>query len=212
MKYDLVKIGERIRSLRKENNISQEQLIELLSEKNVSIGRNTLSAIENGCINSAGKDVKLDFNLIIALCDLYGVRLSYLLCESDLDNYTGLKEETLEALHLYNVYQENDSIQKDVATFLHYLITHDEFLNMCIQYRQYIDNKSTSDLLDNRITINGKQYFGSTSNIYLLLLQNVFTEIITRESSGFHLDYLREINSLTVDDKGKMLSEVMRGK
>jgi len=49
MEYNFEKIGERIRSERKTKDWSQETLITELSAKNVTIHRNTLSDIENGC-------------------------------------------------------------------------------------------------------------------------------------------------------------------
>ena len=49
MEYNSSKIGERIRTVRKEKGISQEKLIATLKDDyNFGIARNTISQIENG--------------------------------------------------------------------------------------------------------------------------------------------------------------------
>ena len=67
MKYNFKKIGNRIREERKKLKWSQADLITHLQDHNIYIGRNTLSAIENGDVeNSQGC-----FKMIPALCELF---------------------------------------------------------------------------------------------------------------------------------------------
>ena len=46
--YDYSKIGERIKDERKKNGLTQDELINSLRDKQIAVGRNTLSAMENG--------------------------------------------------------------------------------------------------------------------------------------------------------------------
>lgn len=100
MKYNNAMIGERLRELRKNKNWSQDKLIEWLSYKNVKIGRNTLSNIENGEIEKAS----IEFFLVLA--ELYECEVGYLLCEkgyeesktraiADMQKETGLSVEAV---------------------------------------------------------------------------------------------------------------------
>lgn len=101
MEYNFEKIGERIRSERKKKDWSQETLITELSAKNVTIHRNTLSDIENGC-----KKGTFSLPLLTALSELFNCEVGYLLCEfdcktrrdTDVSNATGLTATAVDGL------------------------------------------------------------------------------------------------------------------
>ena len=103
MKYNYVNIGERIKAERKRHHWTQEMLIEILNhQQNCAVGRNTLSAIENGSPTTCSLE------LLASLCDLFNCEIGYLLCEDgyeqktrkDTDVYkeTGLSYEAIKAL------------------------------------------------------------------------------------------------------------------
>ena len=103
-KYDCIEIGDRIRKEREKLNLSQDDLLASIREKEKPcFGRNTLSKIENGD--------KSAFNAIsvaklIALCEEFNCSISYLMGEYTFRNYdnkficeqTGLSEESVEKL------------------------------------------------------------------------------------------------------------------
>lgn len=101
MEYNYTKIGERIRSERKKKKWSQNDLLIQLSGKDVSIHRNTLSDIENGC-----KKGLFPLPLLTALSELFNCEVGYLLCEfdcktgrnTDVSNATGLTDNAINAL------------------------------------------------------------------------------------------------------------------
>lgn len=77
MKYNYKGIGSRISKERKAAGFkSQQAFIDYLHQKyGYSIGRNTLSAIENG------KTGHYDCELLYILCDIFNCEMWYLLCE-----------------------------------------------------------------------------------------------------------------------------------
>lgn len=99
MEYNLLEIGKRIRALRQEKNLSQDGLINEL-QKNVAIGRNTLSAIENGNAKH------FELSLLTSLCDVFECEMGFLLCEyscktretTDIFELTGLSEKACKTL------------------------------------------------------------------------------------------------------------------
>lgn len=121
MEYNWQKIGDRLRTLRKERGFSsQDKLIEILDTKySVKIGRNTLSNIENGCQDAS--NFKLD--LLFALSSLYKCEVGYLLCEydnitgrnTDIQKETGLNDKSIEALKQIQL-QDEIEILKVVPT------------------------------------------------------------------------------------------------
>lgn len=113
MEYNLQKIGDRIRTLRKKRGFSQDKLIEILDiNYGVRISRNTLSNIENGCQKTC--NFKLD--LLFALSSLFECEVGYLLCEydnitgrnTDIQKETGLNDKSIEALKLIQLQDENE--------------------------------------------------------------------------------------------------------
>lgn len=101
MEYNFEKIGDRIRSERKKKKWSQKDLLIQLSGKEISIHRNTLSDIENGC-----KKGVFSLPLLTALSELFNCEVGYLLCEfdcktgrnTDVSNATGLTDDAINAL------------------------------------------------------------------------------------------------------------------
>lgn len=76
MKYNYREIGDRIRTERKKKYRNQDDFLEALKEKNVSIGRNTLSRIECGEVH----DIK--FSVLLAMCELFECDICFLLGDS----------------------------------------------------------------------------------------------------------------------------------
>lgn len=79
MQYDFIKIGNRITDLREKKKWTQTDLINQLEKKGYSVGRNTISNLENG------KFTKDNFNLkfLLTLCELFDCESGYLLGEYD---------------------------------------------------------------------------------------------------------------------------------
>ena len=110
MEYNYYEIGARIRSERIRCGYSnQDTLIEDLKDIGVSVGRNTISALENG---EMGKNVPL--KLLLGLCDLFDCEIGYLLCEkgyehshtretADIGSVTGLTEPAIKQLLEYRI-------------------------------------------------------------------------------------------------------------
>lgn len=102
MKYDFDKIGKRLQKERKEQKMSQDDLMERLKKEGVYIGRNKLSAIENGKADISG----FDLNFLFKLCIIFNCDIGYLLCEYDTKHHvtadicenTGLSENAVEKI------------------------------------------------------------------------------------------------------------------
>lgn len=104
MEYDFAKIGRRIKLNRISCEMSQTELIKCLSDMGVSVGRNKLSAIENG---TATKET-FSLALLTGLCKIFDCEIGYLLYEpgyecrtrtkTDICNETGLTLEAVEVL------------------------------------------------------------------------------------------------------------------
>ena len=118
MKYNFIKIGERLRNLRKNNGYSQDKLIEILDTNySLHIGRNTLSNIENGC----QKADNFNISLLLALADLYNCDVGYLLDEyhnitgrnTDIQAATGLNDNSIKTLESL---QEVDTISNSYTS------------------------------------------------------------------------------------------------
>ena len=78
MKYNYELIGERIRIERKNNGLTQSDLIKILREQHyVNMARNTLSSLENG------NPVKIECDILFAMCSIFRCELGYLLGEYD---------------------------------------------------------------------------------------------------------------------------------
>lgn len=109
MEYNYRLIGKRIRQEREAAGLTQAELIDILNQRHVRKGRNSISAIENG------KADHFYLDLLVALCGIFNCELGYLLGEyeertrtvTDICYETGLSPaavQTLRALHADNTH------------------------------------------------------------------------------------------------------------
>ncbi|SCI55221.1 Helix-turn-helix domain [uncultured Flavonifractor sp.] len=100
MRYNSKIIGARVRAERRDLNWSQDKLLDQLKQLGVPLSRATLSHLENG------DEVKLDLDLVLALCELFRCDIGYLLGHydqkfrerADVCDATGLSEGAVCAL------------------------------------------------------------------------------------------------------------------
>lgn len=98
--YSFEAIGKQIAKERKQRKISQDGFIELLNQRGISIGRNRLSAIENG------KDSSFSLNELFSICDIFQCDAGFLLGEYEektqdkhfIHQQTGLTETAIDFL------------------------------------------------------------------------------------------------------------------
>ena len=98
--YSFEAIGKQIAKERKQRKISQDGFIELLNQRGISIGRNRLSAIENG------KDSSFSLNELFSICDIFQCDAGFLLGEYEektqdkhfIHQQTGLTETAIDCL------------------------------------------------------------------------------------------------------------------
>lgn len=115
MRYDLLRIGERIRMIREKENISQETLAEKFH-----ISRNTLSKIENG-VEKDGRPL-VTFKFLLEFGEHFNCDMGYLLGEyeektkvnADICKETGLDEEAIAFLKKMLSYKIGDSFSPPV--------------------------------------------------------------------------------------------------
>lgn len=124
MEYNFKKIGERIKTERKEKNWTQEKLIKKISPY-YPVGRNTLSDIENGTCSN------ISLNLFATLCkkEIFDCDIGYLLCEYDEKHHViaDIKETTgLETDVINIILNMKNSFQK--ISLLNNLLKDDYFL------------------------------------------------------------------------------------
>lgn len=94
MEYNLYMVGEKIRNERKKKGWSQTQLIDLLENKGIYVGRNTISQIENGLKDSDNFSLKL----LCGLAELFECEVCYLL--GDYEAKTKTEDIIQSELHL----------------------------------------------------------------------------------------------------------------
>lgn len=184
MEYDFYKIGERIRHERKKvRKISQDSFIAQLKEHGVSIGRNRLSSIENGC----QKDFDLAF--MLAVCDIFGWDMGFLMgeyAETTQDKHficehVGLSEYALDILC-----KNNDVIST--------IITQEEFSELAYKLRQLTDFESINKLEAKHTVehistkLNGKKsVFAHTDDALKFRIDTLFRRIIDKiEEAGIN--------------------------
>ena len=100
MEYDFVEIGERIRTMRKKRFSNQDDFISALGDDGLPIGRNKLSAIENG------EQSQFTLPFLLACCKMFNCDMGHLLGEYDcktrdiqfIHDETGLSEESISFL------------------------------------------------------------------------------------------------------------------
>lgn len=106
----MITLSDRLKELRKSNNLTQEELGKILG-----VGKTTISMYENG--NSTPND---EIKMIIA--DYFNVTLDYLLGKSDIKNYDKVKKEPTIALHSDHEYDElPDEAKKEIENFIEYV-------------------------------------------------------------------------------------------
>lgn len=130
MKYNFIEIGSRIREERKNLGVSQMRFIEMLAEHNVTIGRNTLSDIENG---KCADCLRIDF--LVACCDIFGCDMGFILCDegytcrtretSEIYNATGLDPEAIKKLREYRIVEMVEG-SNPTAYIVSFLLRHCE--------------------------------------------------------------------------------------
>lgn len=144
MKYNpetLKHVGKVIATERKKRHWTQEELITQLSMKDVNIGRNRLSSIENG--KQTPEPIGADF--LFAVCELFDCDVGFLFGDypeksktvHDVCEYVGLSEESVNTLHQlselpnkpglrgvslpgYSNYIEETSLLDDLITSKHF--------------------------------------------------------------------------------------------
>ncbi|MBS5886271.1 MAG: helix-turn-helix transcriptional regulator [Clostridium sp.] len=106
----MITLSDRLKELRKSNNLTQEELGKILG-----VGKTTISMYENG--NSTPND---EIKMIIA--DYFNVTLDYLLGKSDIKNYDKVKKEPTIALHSDHEYDElPDEAKKEIENFIEFI-------------------------------------------------------------------------------------------
>lgn len=139
MDYTFSKIGEYIKAKRKEKHLSQNDLIQKLSEEGVYIGRNKLSAIENGRGDISG----FDLNLLIKLCVIFNCDINDFILETDekYKNLYLLKNALLEAKY----YQDKAEIAyNNVRAVLTEMNMYNEHSIIPVWTEQFIMKKGVS--------------------------------------------------------------------
>lgn len=128
MEYNYTEIGFRVRDERKRCGLSQDGIIEKLSNMGIPVGRNTISNLENGIV---GKELPL--KLLLGLCDLFDCEIGYLLCEkgyensrtreiADIKTFTGLSDDAVKTLQEYRIsgwFEHDNSIGLALSCLLH---------------------------------------------------------------------------------------------
>lgn len=125
MEYNFSAIGNRIRTMRNQRHWGQERFIEELNNKGLPIGRNKISAIENG----VRQQFTLDF--LLTCCEIFECDIGYLLGEYDecktlnhqfIHNELGLSEQSIQSLHLHKQLDDTNisSIINDLLSDLRY--------------------------------------------------------------------------------------------
>ena len=123
MKYEMRLVGERIRNTRNQKGYSQDDLLDALSQKDVKLGRNTLSDIENGVMK------KLRLDVLCALCELFDCEMGYLLCEYDeaktrdmsfICEMTGLTEDSVVRLEELKDREERTNILSFIGDIINF--------------------------------------------------------------------------------------------
>lgn len=214
MEYDYAKIGERIRVLRKDKDLSQDALIDELAKKNIKIGRNTLSAIENGNAQ------KCELSLLKALSEIFRCDIGHILCEYEgptpelgyIQKYTGLSLNSVETLHELTTKEE--SIQNVTYKVINSLLDWILLEQLAIYCEDYNKNK----YLDNTLYIQDKQgnsigmlYGGDTA---FLLAQHKFKDFLEfmgglskNHTFCSRSAWRKEIGKSSVDDIVEMLMD-----
>lgn len=147
--YDYSKIGERIKDERKKNGLTQDELINSLRDKQIAVGRNTLSAMENGIKE------KFSFQVLYGLAEIFQCQIGYLLCEYDcktqsnaaISEITGLSDNAINTLKKVN--KNKDEYRR--YEVLHLIDTLNLIMDEPILFMLFLDH--IGDYIDNKYTI-----------------------------------------------------------
>ena len=147
--YDYSKIGKRIKDERKKNGLTQDELINSLRDKQIAVGRNTLSAMENGIKE------KFSFQVLYGLAEIFQCQIGYLLCEYDcktqsnaaISEITGLSDNAINTLK--KVSESKNEYRK--YEVLHLIDTLNLIMDEPISFMLFLDH--IGDYIDNKYTV-----------------------------------------------------------
>ena len=147
--YDYSKIGKRIKDERKKNGLTQDELINSLRDKQIAVGRNTLSAMENGIKE------KFSFQVLYGLAEIFQCQIGYLLCEYDcktqsnaaISEITGLSDNAINTLK--KVSESKNEYRK--YEVLHLIDTLNLIMDEPMLFMYFLDY--IGDYIDNKYTI-----------------------------------------------------------
>lgn len=145
--FNSEKLREKRKALRikgkngKSKMVSQSDFIDLLKEKGCSIGRSSLSKLENGKIPD-----DLSLKDILVFCDVLGCDIYYLLDISKnstkeletICNYTGLSEKAANKLHELNNHEGLNQFPQMISNLLSNY--YDHFSELIIEIFLYLIN------------------------------------------------------------------------
>ena len=142
MEYKFQEIAERIRELRKSKNLSQDGLIDLLSEHGLKIGRNTISSIENG-VESA-----YTFAFLKTISKVFNCDIGYILGEYEEKTQevhqmclaTGLSEKAIEKIQ--KISKKNLTKLYSIRRIDRHQLFIDQTLRLLHQQTKQVDYKS----------------------------------------------------------------------
>lgn len=138
-------LGDKICEARKAKNLSQQALIEILKDRadGSSVGRNTLSALENGKTSIRGK-----IKTLYAIGEVLDIDINYFIGEqehksldrTDISQYTLLSDEAVNSLHDF-------SLQgiRSVSHFLNDLLLSPEIMSIAENYDRFCITKKAYD-------------------------------------------------------------------
>ena len=213
MKYNIATLGANIRNERTRRKWSQEVLISEMSARGNSIGRNTLSKLENGEINN------INFSHILTLCDIFNCDIGYLLgtyiekaqelhiCSE----YTGLSDDTLKNLHNYKDRPESDFI----SFFLEYLLDYFNLFELLRLFKLCVEQE------DGEWSICTSSYepLGIICSLKDFLIQQSFKDFLSfasdkkaRKEVYSNSEIQAEHERMTVENIAEHLSDIKRGK
>lgn len=135
MEYNYYSIGDRIRNLRVQNNMTQDEFKEELGKHGLRIGRNTISSIENG------KESAFTFDFLKTASKIFCCDIGYLLGEYNekkiethyICEVTGLSEKSVNKLLDFN----NGNDVEWGMDLINYFIESDKFGILIFYLLQY---------------------------------------------------------------------------
>jgi len=122
MEYNYYSIGDRIRNLRVQNNMTQDEFKEELGKHGLRIGRNTISSIENG------KESAFTFDFLKTASKIFCCDIGYLLGEYNekkiethyICEVTGLSEQAINVLLRLKEYNKKTAYSDILSTIIEF--------------------------------------------------------------------------------------------